>query len=262
MRPLSMDSRMLLLVILTDGVEAGARGLFQLWKQGRPAARLQQQLRLFESAGWVAADRDIAPDVRLVQATKAGVREAIGGVDADELWARPWDGVWRMVMFDVPQAQARLRSQFRRKLRTLRFGWLQNSVWLSPDPVDELARELRQHKVDAESLLMVDARPSAGESDENLVAAAWDFPRLAKLHASYHKILRLRPGTKGTVRFNDWSEWLQTEERAWAEILRVDPFLPERLLPADYQGREVWTARREGLTAAAHGIAQAMSRSS
>jgi DNA-binding transcriptional regulator PaaX len=39
------------------------------------------------------------------------------------------------VLFDVPTGQNAQRERLRRCLRDKGFGYLQNSVWISPDPL-------------------------------------------------------------------------------------------------------------------------------
>ena len=41
--------------------------------------------------------------------------------------------------------------------------------------------------------------------------------------------------------------WAATERLAWLAAVTVDPLLPERLLPAEYLGRESWRRRKEVL---------------
>jgi phenylacetic acid degradation operon negative regulatory protein len=147
----------------------------------------------------------------------------------------------------------------RRRLRDLRFGWLQNSVWLSPDPVSQLVRQLTQKDVSVESLLFIEGRPAGGESDAELVAGAWDFSGLAKLHAAHLKLLRLRPTSARWTKAAEWSAWIDAEHRAWRTLERRDPFLPVALLPAEYAGRAVWQARMEALRASGLALAEAVS---
>lgn len=45
-----------------------------------------------------------------------------------------WDGLWRMVMFDVPAHLTRERSLFRRELKRLGFTMVQKSIWMHPFP--------------------------------------------------------------------------------------------------------------------------------
>lgn len=43
-----------------------------------------------------------------------------------------WDGKWRVVIFDIPEKDHKLRDTFRSKLRELGCLLLQGSVWISP----------------------------------------------------------------------------------------------------------------------------------
>ena len=49
----------------------------------------------------------------------------------------PWDGKWRMVMFDIPEDKKVAREALRRKLKDLGFAQFQKSVWLYPYPCEE-----------------------------------------------------------------------------------------------------------------------------
>lgn len=42
-----------------------------------------------------------------------------------------WDGAWRIVVFDIPEQNKRVRSVLRQTLRRLEFKPLQKSVWIS-----------------------------------------------------------------------------------------------------------------------------------
>jgi phenylacetic acid degradation operon negative regulatory protein len=179
--------------------------------------------------------------------TADGQRTCQAKTDPETLWARPWDGVWRIVAFDIPETDASLRARLRRKLHEHRFGWLQNSVWISPDPVDEFRALMSEKRLLPESLTLLEARPSGGESNEAMVASAWDFAALDKSHERYLEILRLRPGRlqKPTA----WLSWLETEHRAWTHLTQQDPFLPQVLLPRFYRGQAILRTRQEALAA-------------
>ena len=49
------------------------------------------------------------------------------------MWNRTWDGKWRLILFDVPLGRDTQRNRLRRYLRNKGFGYLQNSVWITPD---------------------------------------------------------------------------------------------------------------------------------
>lgn len=256
MRDWTRDWRFALLLVAAEGVEATGRTLAKAWRRASRAGRLSQELRRLELAG-LLEQRGAGPvDSRLYRVSKLGQRALWGPSDPPSRWARRWDGTWRMALFDVPQSEVALRVRLRRKLRELHFGWLQNSVWLSPDPVSELVQALAGARAEVESLLFMEGRPAGGESDADLVAGAWDLERLAKAHAAYLRVANLRPGSgRARRRWSEWEAWLDAEGRAWREVVRQDPFLPEVLWPRGYAGREVWSARREALRSAGRTLA-------
>ncbi len=46
--------------------------------------------------------------------------------------AKERDGVWKMVIFDIPEKQRQVRNILRAKLISLGFKKWQNSIWISP----------------------------------------------------------------------------------------------------------------------------------
>lgn len=55
------------------------------------------------------------------------------------------DGIWKLVIFDIPEKQKKVRSVLRAKLKQLRFQKWQNSIWISPYALDnEIEAELNQ----------------------------------------------------------------------------------------------------------------------
>jgi DNA-binding transcriptional regulator PaaX len=46
------------------------------------------------------------------------------------------DGVWKMVIFDIPERQRQVRTFLRSKLKALGFKKWQSSIWLSPYKLD------------------------------------------------------------------------------------------------------------------------------
>jgi len=244
------DSRLVLLFLAGEAVEATGARLLELWRRSSRSGRLHRELHALEAGGLIQRVGTGKLDERVFRLTVAGRQVVTGAVDPEKLWSRGWDGQWRLVLFDVPQAQSSVRNRLRRQLREMRFGWLQNSVWLTPDPLNAITREFAQDSVSVESLLFLEARPVGGENDAELVAGAWDFVKLAALHADYLRIAGLRPVRERRNQVAAWAGWAQIEERAWAQIARLDPLLPEPLWPAGYAGRTAWKARMESQRAA------------
>jgi DNA-binding transcriptional regulator PaaX len=153
------------------------------------------------------------------------------------------------VLFDVPITQNSHRKQLRRYLRNKGFGCLQNSVWVTPDSLEEESRVLIGGKINVESLILLEARPCAGESDAEIVAGAWDFEIINRYYTRHLKILRERPGGSlgNEAAAKVLRRWATAEREAWLDAVTNDPLLPERILPADYLGQQAWRRRVEVL---------------
>lgn len=210
------------------------------WRRWFDRKRLARSLAQFETSGLL--DRVPVSDgvERLVRLTEAGRLAALGGRDPLAHWGRPWDGRWHLVLFDVPEKRRGLRVKLWRQLRQLHFGYLQNSVWLSPDPPERIRAELKGAEASVEHLVLMEARPDGGESAAALVAGSWDFGRINRNYRRYLEVLDREPPDP-TARA--WRTWLGIEWKAWKSVLRDDPLLPAALLPAGYLGRDAWTRR-------------------
>ena len=72
--------------------------------------------------------------------------------DADIMlhtFAKERDGVWKMVIFDIPETKRQIRNVLRSKLVSLGFKKWQNSIWMSPytiaPEIEEELNELAKH---------------------------------------------------------------------------------------------------------------------
>jgi phenylacetic acid degradation operon negative regulatory protein len=209
--------------------------------------RLRPQFRQLERTRLLERQGDLHN--RTLHVTKAGRLAASGGVDPVQRWQRSWDGRWRMLMFDLPSRRQSLRLRLWRWLRLSRFGYLQHSVWLSPDSVSDETLPLRRLKLTPESFLVFEGRPVGSDTDADLVRSAWDFAainrryeRVCELAERGTKLARARP-----VRGNEVHRWLGEDHAAWLAAAQLDPLLPERLWPADYLGRAAWDQRNAAL---------------
>ncbi len=218
-------------------------GSFEEWayRNGlmRQLAVLEKQ-QLLESLG----ERHIE---RVHRLTETGRLIALGGRDPVARWKRKWDGNWRMVLYDVPQTQASLRATLRRSLAERGFGYLQNSVWITPDPLIGERERLMKDPVDVGSLILIEARTCAGESDHEIVGKAWNFEAINEAYDRHAAVLTLRPkqGLSLEGAAKSFHRWLEEERLAWNQALALDPLLPECLHPPNYGGVKAWKQRLE-----------------
>jgi len=248
MRPKTEELLHLLLWSAETLLRPTFRNLTDSYENWAYRTGLLRQVSVLEKQQLIESDSG-APNARMYRLTAQGRIHALGGRDPGARWSREWDGRWRMVLFDVPVSQNSHRKRLRRYLQDRGFGCLQDSVWVTPDFLEEERQILAGAKIDVGSLLLLDAHPCAGESDAEIVTGAWNFDGINRRYARLLGILAERP--TGVIR-NETSaqamlRWAATEREAWLDAVTKDPLLPERILPADYLGQRAWQRRAEVL---------------
>ncbi len=177
--------------------------------------RLRDRLRSMKRRGWIEVRRE-GPEP-IVVLTGTGRDAACGGIDPETRWSRTWDGQWRFFFFDLPGRQPRLRVALWRWMRRERMGYLQNSVWITPDPVNPESVPVRALRLKAEAYTFIQGRPIPPDDDQALVLGAWDFPVIQRAH---EEVLRLCAEGTESLRRRGWKpsqrrDWTSALRRAW-----------------------------------------------
>ena len=161
-----------------------------------------------------------------------------------------------MVLYDVPQIRCSDRARLRRSLADRGFGYLQNSVWITPDPLMDERVALTSAPVDVESLILLETRPCAGETDAQIVAGAWNFDAINASYDHHGQVLDRLPSQllQNEDEAQCLQQWFREERLAWNAALSLDPLLPERLHPTNYRGRSSWERRLQVLGKVGHRI--------
>lgn len=188
----------------------------------------------------------------MLRLTDAGRQAVFGRRDPREHWDTKWDGQWRIIMFDLRLDQNTERQRLRRYLHSRGFGFLQKSVWVTPHSLLDEAKLLTDTKVKAKSMFFLDARPAAGESDEEIVSATWDFERINERWQAYLELLAAAPpaSLSSDSEAQTFYEWTSTERRAWLHAISIDPLLPKQLWPDAYLGETAWQERESAMSTA------------
>ncbi len=213
-----------------------------------------RQIRRLEAQGLLEQKPDTADAIYRLSDT--GRITALGGRDPEQAWNRTWDGVWRTLVFDVPVTQDSARKRLRRRLKQSGFGYLQNSVWISPDPVPQDLEMLGREIAGVEFLTCFDCLTRNPDTDIRIVRASWPFEAIHEQYERCRKVLMDFPGPGfGTASQRQaLLNWARAEQAAWKSVVEVDPFLPAALQPTGYRGREVWRLRGEVLRQAGEAI--------
>lgn len=226
-------------VIMPRGGQIWASGLLSLLELlGVSERAARSTLSRMVRKGWLKTRR--AGRHSLYTLTPRGQRLlAEGGQRIFEPRQHHWEGRWHLVVYSLPERKRKLRDDLRKRLTWLGFGRAAPGSWISAhDRQAEVEELLTDLKVHAYVHYFSDVRLAIG-SDQEIVEACWDLKSLNRRYArfvskwepSYEKLARgecLSPDECFVQRF-----WITNEH---SEFPRLDPNLPDALLPADWQG--------------------------
>jgi phenylacetic acid degradation operon negative regulatory protein len=241
----------MLLEVIFWGLEILARptirNLTESFEGWEYRQKIRPQLRSLVKSGFIEFHQQGEDTV--VAVTQRGRMAATGGIDPEGQWERTWDGTWHLLVFDLPGQRWDLRQRLWRWLRSQRFGYLQQSGWITPDPVDDSFIPLKELKLSPESYLVIEGRPKAPDTDADLVAGAWDF---VAINRAYQRVLEVAERVQkiaGDARGHGSAgrTWLGHYRLAWLEAMSIDPLLPKSLWPVDYLGEKAWRQRQDVL---------------
>jgi phenylacetic acid degradation operon negative regulatory protein len=142
----------------------------------------------------------------------------------------PWDGLWTIAAFSLPESRRELRYPLRSRLRWLGFAPLYDGMWVSPRPVAGQAVEvLAELGLDDATVL----RACEVAGDGRHPVEAWNLDELATMYRDFADTYgelgrRMRLGRVGTT------EALVARTRlidGWRTFPGLDPDVPAELLP-------------------------------
>jgi phenylacetic acid degradation operon negative regulatory protein len=107
------------------------------WSYPLKKSALSQALKRLREKGFIERQKD--EDKIILRLTELGKDWLLKNkVDSDI----QWDGVWRLVIFDIPESRKRARNTLRRRLKDWGFNPWQKSVWATKKPLTEIIRKL------------------------------------------------------------------------------------------------------------------------
>jgi phenylacetic acid degradation operon negative regulatory protein len=157
---------------------------------------------------------------------------------------QPWDGMWSLVAFSIPEDNRAARDALRKQLRWLGFAPLYDGLWLSPrDHAAEVIGYLKELDITTATAF----RASSVPAECDIPARAWDLDGLRSQYEHFISFARqLRDTTAaGQVPPIDALIARTRVMDEWRAFPGLDPDLPAELLPAAWpraQARELFIA--------------------
>jgi phenylacetic acid degradation operon negative regulatory protein len=163
-------------------------------------------------------------------------------------WDRTWDGIWYVIMYDVPEKERALRNSFRHICRNWKMGLLQKSVWLTPHDIRAPFRDLQEVSLLPQYSFLMAMRTVLGLSSRELVLTAWNMIALEDYQHRYLKevasasryLLAMEDASR-----EELSNLLMQEMLHYSTIMCHDPLLPRTLWLEGYPGPRVVAAHRD-----------------
>jgi len=158
------------------------------------------------------------------------------------LQEQKWDGIWRIVIFDIEEENRWVRDLFRRKLKELSFGFFQKSVWISPhDFLKDFKEFLETHNLEDKAIL-IETKNFYVKDIKNLAVRLWKIDKINNLYIElYNDLLKF----KSLKTYHDRVKLLNSLKKKIIYVYLKDPYLPKEFLPEDWVGDKVRKLVRE-----------------
>lgn len=159
---------------------------------------------------------------------------------------KPWDGKWRIVMFDVEEVNKKVRERLRGKLKELGFGMLQKSVFISPHDIMKDFIEFAQASGIKDYLYILETHKLIVGDKIEFANKIWKLEELNERYKEIvdeigeiensHMIFNSDRTKKSDVEMEKYISNIKTVKNKWLKIVIEDPFLPKILLPKPWYG--------------------------
>lgn len=243
-----------LLADLGEMVATGGRA--HLWKHTYPNLRAyhNSMSRLRKAGLIIHADRTgKLPHLKLTQQGRNFLPDYYS---PEKFWNAKWNGIWYMIIFDVPEKERHYRDTLRGFLKRLRMGCLQKSVWVTPRDIrpeyDDLEQAANVHAIS----YLLESRTVLHRETSEIVENSWNFAHLQELHERYLSVFKKNLQLLKELDHDEDAlmNLLYAEAEAYVQCMRPDPLLPNELLPKEYLGKKVVKLRRQLRVAIANAL--------
>lgn len=143
-----------------------------------------------------------------------------------------WDGVWRILSYEIPEKKRDLRDRLRREVASWGLGPWHRSFWLTPHPIINDLKSLVSGKEEQQYIQAFEASHEFGDR-EVLIEKVWGKVRLEKLYKDmfkqWHDIL-----SRDLAKLDKFTLIVSS----YTDTIRMDPGLPKELMGESWIGYE------------------------
>lgn len=143
-----------------------------------------------------------------------------------------WDGVWRILSYEIPENRRELRDKLRREVSSWGLGPWHRSFWLTPHPIVGDLKNLVSGKEEQQYIQAFESKHIFGDR-EVLIEKVWGKVKLQGLYKDmfkhWHDIL-----SKDMIKIDKFTSIVNS----YVNIIRLDPGLPKELLGDGWIGYE------------------------
>ena len=229
-----------MLDILGDVAARGAWAFLQNRSYPNKTAYHQAVCRLSKQ-GLIVKSQGL--DTPRLKISDEGIESLETYLRPDKCWNRKWNGIWYILMYDVPEADRSYRNVLRQFLKQQRMGCFQKSVWVTPHDIRPQYSDLEKAAALDVFACLFEAKTVLGMPSRKIVSASWNFDRLFEIQKRFCDVYEenLELLQQPIVPSLEMIMRLAAEEiDAFRSAFVLDPLLPNQLLPYEYLGKKAY----------------------
>lgn len=192
---------------------------------------------LFKLASEGLLKRSYLGKTKYIGITTLGLGSLTSDVENYNFLREIWDGKFRIVFFDIPESERKLRDLMRAVLSELGFVNWQRSVFISTHSVEGevMSKAKRLGVEDMVNVMLIDKIVN-----RNVVDILWDLYNLKSINERYNIFISQADHllNQKSMRSTKWVEKCQELRFTYYDTLREDPFLPKSVLGEDFKSGE------------------------
>jgi len=162
-------------------------------------------------------------------------------ISLKELAKKEWDGLWRLVIFDIKEVDRVVRNKLREKLKKLGFAMWQESVYISPHPlVDEVNEYLKTNHL-FPKVICLEARTVGVKNSQGFAWIVFNLKKLKEKYLLVNSSLKVFTDDfkKKKIKKKDFIEKIKELFQEYQELVMEDPFLPKGLEQSDWPREKI-----------------------